>query len=1015
MAANGAIKDESHLDVPDAPTQKEMTNLFNGDEDGAVQPADVKAQSASSIAKSVTTRALQFLSTASPETLGACFVGLGASTYFVFGRLGLIFIGVAGGVVLHATWEDGASNQLDATARDIEARKRREKSLDIASRLLDYREKTKEEAGQDTQTQSVVSQEVDFDGFQQDTKAALEELTDAVIRDYVKYWYSPLLPNDIAFPKTCRQTFTRFLISISNQMSRKQPADTFLDFVTNSSSILIVFLNELATALKASPGAEPLEAIEEYVIDNAGCSLANVLDEDQQQKKLKTIAEDILQNFLDLRSYSCEPVRTFLREVLAGLILDMTIVSCSKPDFINDWIIYALEDGETTELVQAIDAGVSGATANGSVIPAAIAKAESSLASQDADSASSQSTAAGNHKRTVSRAETVMEEAMKEAKRLTDLIAEEESKKDREVEAEPRVKKREITSAIDLSPPESAGLEAAAPPLSEDKPAEKSDPYIDTAKPGFTSFDQILSSTPTALQSSPTSTQPAPAAPMTIHNAKISIFDDSVPGEKTAVKSKPTVEYLLQIEPAVSQYPGWMIPRKYSDFETLHEVLRRISVISGASAFANRHQTLPAWKGKTKSGLRTDLQNYLQDALSFQPLAESEGMKRFLEKEQGLAKASPSGNKSGFGFPAQNAFENMGKGVLDVLSSAPKGAAGGGKAIVGGVTGVFGGIAKKQSTVQVEREKPASRSTTSLAPVDNAVSARKSQEIERPPANGSVQVSPDDTKPPPLPARHNSSKDNLSSHERNSEYSQPNPADIAAVPSTVNLPPPPSEITDDYSTVRSSPKPSLDETASVRTSTSTDPSPEPATASQASKSHLQTKAPPRPLTSSETTVAIELFFAIITELYSLSSAWAFRLTLLSAAKTFLLRPSNPNLDAIRQLLQATLIDPYTSDSGIADMIRKTRANALPTEEELKAWPDESAIPLVERERRGDEKRRKARKLLVERGMPTALTGVMGQAASGEALGKVFDCLQGEKVARGLVFALTLQAIRAVTQ
>ena len=60
-------------------------------------------------------------------------------------------------------------------------------------------------------------------------------------------------------------------------------------------------------------------------------------------------------------------------------------------------------------------------------------------------------------------------------------------------------------------------------------------------------------------------------------------------------------------------------------------------------------------------------------------------------------------------------------------------------------------------------------------------------------------------------------------------------------------------------------------------------------------------------------------------------------------------------------------------------------------------------------------RKKARKLLVERGMPQALTSVMGQAASGEALGRVFDCLQVEEVARGLIFALLLQGIRAVTQ
>ena len=47
-------------------------------------------------------------------------------------------------------------------------------------------------------------------------------------------------------------------------------------------------------------------------------------------------------------------------------------------------------------------------------------------------------------------------------------------------------------------------------------------------------------------------------------------------------------------------------------------------------------------------------------------------------------------------------------------------------------------------------------------------------------------------------------------------------------------------------------------------------------------------------------------------------------------------------------------------------------------------------------------------------MPQALTSVMGAAASGEALGRVFDALQYEEVARGLMFALILQGVRAVT-
>lgn len=82
---------------------------------------------------------------------------------------------------------------------------------------------------------------------------------------------------------------------------------------------------------------------------------------------------------------------------------------------------------------------------------------------------------------------------------------------------------------------------------------------------------------------------------------------------------------------------------------------------------------------------------------------------------------------------------------------------------------------------------------------------------------------------------------------------------------------------------------------------------------------------------------------------------------------------------------------------------------MPTEEELKAWPKEMSSEEKER------LRVKARKLLVERGVPTALTGVMGQAATGEAMGRVFDCLQIEEVNQGLMFGMLLQCVRVITQ
>lgn len=999
-------------------------------------------------ARDLTTRALEFLSNASNETLGACIVGLGAVTWLVLGRVGLVLIGIVGGVVLHATWEGEIGSNENDEARTLEARKRREKGLDIAARILDWKERREGrlelDGVRDTPDAVPLEKELDFAGFPPDTKNALTNLVDSIIRDYVKWWYSPVLPTEDAFPLACRKTLTGFLLAVSNHLSRKRPADTFLEFLTNSSSVVIVFLSELSSAFKSpAPSVSASESVRRYLQANPGSSLANVLDVEQQKKKLRAVSRDILRTFLDQKVYDCEPVLVFLREILASVVLDMTVTSCSRPEFINEWIIYGLEEGDT-EILQAIDAGVGGATVNGDAKRAVQGTKDGVLTSQimSADSSDAHMQAKTEHSRTVSRAEEAMDEAMQEAQRLSELIAAEDAK-NRQA-SEESLSSAETTDAVATPTSSRDDLSVMANSFSsalalDDKIATDSESKILESAPSFTTFDQILSSQqPTALRGSETQSYEVP--PMTLYNANVSIFDDSVPGEKGNLRSKPTAEYLLQIEPATSQYPGWMIARLYSDFETLHEVLRRISVISGVAAFAERHPTVPTWKNKTKTALRSELEMYLRSALSFQRLAESEGMKRFLEKDQGLGRSSPNAKQGGFGFPSPAAFETMGKGMLDVLASAPKGAAGGGKALLGGVTGILGGTGsmgqrKQNSKSPVPRS--ANESTSALPRVDsdqpakaNFVQPRESQE------NPHSLIGPqtENTKPAPLlgrPSRAAPDHENDSTH---AQYQAPletiSKDSVPAVPQQaehdeLHLPPPPSEIADDYNFSQASPRPSVsnDDSSTYRTSTSTAPTTQ---ASRSRKSTLSSIAPGEtpaptskqtppnrgpapPLTGQETSIAVELFFATINELYALSSAWTLRLTLLNAAKSFLLRPGNPNLEAIRVLLQETVIDANTSDSGIANHLTKLRENALPTEEELKAWP---APPSEEAKER---MRVKARKLLVEKGMPQALTSVMGAAASGEALGRVFDCLQDPEVARGLVFALVLQGVRAVTQ
>lgn len=839
-----------------------------------------------------------------------------------------------------------------------------------------------------------------------------------------------MLPLDDSFPSSCRRICTRFLLAISSHLARKRPADVFLDFLTNSSSIIIVFLNELSTAALTSPESSNNDfsnAVYTYLEASPESNLANVIDVQQQTKKLQAISEDILQKFLEPKAYACDPVKIFLREILAGLILEATLKRCSDAAWINGWIIYLLEDGEP-ELLSAIDVNVSGARSNASEEVSATSMNGLTHFNERSKSTSDQ-TSKLEHRRTLSRAENAMEEAMQEAKRLSELIAAEEAMKKQNRDGS---MSSESTTVGQITPTSS---QSELDRFSDDLPPKPADGNVITMQPSepessFTSFDKIISrGRSSTLQSESSGLRSSPVPSMTLHNANVSIFDD---GEKASARVKPTAEFLLQIEPLSSHYPGWMIARKYADFETLHEVLRRISVVSGVPKFAQKHSTLPSWKSINKSSLRSGLEGYLQDALSYNRLAESEGMKRFLEKDQGNARTSPSTNKGGFSFPSPAAFETMGKGMLDALASAPKGAAGGGKAILGGVSGVLGGVGSLGQRKQSQASSPHTPKiddTISTSPVGKV---RKSQDSVR----SSFSLPGEARRPPPLPPR---SSINIQTREENitplkqiipeaalsitlQNGSPAKPSIYHPTPEEVlqlHLPPPPSKIPDDYNTIETSTAanelpivcdyiadtPHIVDQSPIRQSTSSAGLPE---LSEASSTLLK-REKPSPLDQKETQVAVELFFAVINELYTLSSAWNIRRTLLNAAKGFLLRPGNPKLEDIRLLLQKTMIEANTSDTNLASHLAKLRANTMPTEEELENWPP----PPTEEEK--EKLRVKARKLLVDRGMPQALTAVMGAAASGEALGKVFDALQIQEVARGFMFALLQQGVLAITQ
>jgi hypothetical protein len=133
---------------------------------------------------------LNFLSTSSNEKLASVFALLTIVTYIVLGRVGLLLIGVALGVILHASWEGAPGHGGEGLQSP---KKRRELALEVSKRLLDWPKRvgsteldTHENGNPVITPEDLSVADLDFKVFRPATAAALRLLTDAVVKDYVK-------------------------------------------------------------------------------------------------------------------------------------------------------------------------------------------------------------------------------------------------------------------------------------------------------------------------------------------------------------------------------------------------------------------------------------------------------------------------------------------------------------------------------------------------------------------------------------------------------------------------------------------------------------------------------------------------------------------------------------------------------------------------------------------------------------------------------------------------------------
>jgi len=164
-------------------------------------------------------------------------------------------------------------------------------------------------------------------------------------------------------------------------------------------------------------------------------------------------------------------------------------------------------------------------------------------------------------------------------------------------------------------------------------------------------------------------------------------------------------------------------------------------------------------------------------------------------------------------------------------------------------------------------------------------------------------------------------------------------------------------------------------------------------------------APPKPsvpeLSANDAQQILDIGFSILSEFYALSPrTWMIRKSLLNLLKSLLISNGRTYIETIRTMIQEDLIKRcLTSDEWIAGQVKAVTESMWPPV----PWPQIN-----------DEAYRiQAKELFMTKMLPETMRGLMGGAATTQALEIVFEALQDQRVAKGILVALMCDVIRAI--
>ena len=720
--------------------------------------------------------------------------------------------------------------------------------------------------------------------------------------------------------------------------------------IMSASSTLIVFFRELRAATVETESAS---GVGTYIRNNPDSALAQMVDERFQREKLRHLASRLLAAFAKSTDFECEAGRLFAREMLTLQVFDLTATMCSSASYINWYIVETFKDVQE-------QGGLLGTDSR------------------------------------AKEAEEAMARAVAEAAEMTRLLELEKAGANASTEELPpplpaRPPHPEVESAV----PKTTFASLLSDPEILPQPNRNSPPITSDRRDilGPLSVNSSTDALPMPASQPPespelvSSLQHDESQESTLQHAKITLLDLSADaGSGKLIKQRSTLSYMITIEPSGGRVPGWMAIKQLADFDTLHDVLRRLATVGGIRTFPPE---LPEWKGRQHQRLADDLEDYLKMALSVKQLADSEAMKRFFGKE--ITEQS-LGRKNKAWQPLKGVSAPL-KGVSGGMREAAEGS----QKLLAAAWATTAGMSKKRSSTPVKEKS--NRPETPVKDIREEVAVTEEDSVDHsPPFGDSTSISRSGTQ--------DTSGENES--DRNSTSSSLNGYKF---------------IGDDEST-KSASSTSL-ETQSVPYRT---PEPEPEQLSQTTMpptsesiqlpppSSSKSPSPPPPqerptkpavkqatpeLSANDAQQILDIGFSILSEFYALSPrTWVIRKSLLNLLKSLLISNGRTYIETIRTMLQEDLITKcLASDDWLSYQVKAVTEAMFPS---VPPVPIDDAVYKVQ-----------AKELFMTKILPETMRGLMGGAATSQALEVVFEALQDQRVAKGIMVALMCDIIRAL--